>query len=47
MKITKMVTPKTDLGGGVTLCLSHEVDYANLLFGKQINLLSIGGKNLT
>ena len=28
----------------VTLCLSHEVDYANLLFGKQINLLSVGGK---
>ena len=35
---------RQDLGGGVTLCLSHEVDYANLLFGKQINLLSIGGK---
>ena len=35
---------RQDLGGGVTLCLSHEVDYANLLFGKQINLLSVGGK---
>ena len=32
------------LGGGVILCFTHEIDYANFLFGKPMNIFCYGGK---
>ena len=32
------------LGGGVILCFIHEIDYANYLFKKPINVSCVGGK---
>ena len=38
MKIIKLVMlVRKKLGGGVILCFSHEIDYAQYLFGIQKN----------
>lgn len=34
---------RQDLGGGVVLCLSHEIDYLNYLFGKPQEVVAFGG----
>ncbi|MGZ5510677.1 MAG: Gfo/Idh/MocA family protein [Nitrososphaeraceae archaeon] len=34
---------RSDQGGGVILCLSHEIDYACWLFGKPVKVYAIGG----
>ena len=34
---------KKSLGGGVILCFTHEIDYANYLFGKPLNVFCSGG----
>jgi len=33
-----------NLGGGVILCFIHEIDYANYLFNKPLNIICKGGK---
>lgn len=35
---------RSDLGGGVLLCLSHELDYSQWLFGMPQKLFALGGK---
>ena len=35
---------RTDLGGGAVLTCIHEIDYANYLFNKPLNIICKGGK---
>ena len=42
--IGKGYAANKSLGGGVILCFTHEIDYANYLFGKPLDVFCYGGK---